>query len=202
VKRVLVYAPHDTWKILLPLGAGLVMLMLAGVAAAQGALDKRTLQPPSPIEKAIDPKSDIRPPPHAVWHRSEDPRPNLYPFMRTAAESGGACSVRISVRNIGDTGVPNEHLVDTPEARDTRTLLKIYWRVDVDPDHIPEDHFWISVLPHHMNLNWPHRLTGERQVYMLAPGQCVEGQLVVDTHGVLLEADEADNTTTPLLCCD
>jgi hypothetical protein len=179
------------------------MLMLAEVAAAEDKLDREALQPPSPIEKAIDPTSGIGPPPHRTWNPSADPRPDLVPFMRTVEEVTGICSVRISVRNVGDSRVPEVNLVDSTEAREARTLLKTYWQVEMGPDDVREDERWISQFPGHLNLRWGHRVTGEAIAIYIEAGVCLPGQFVVDIRGALLEANEA-NVTPPalLLCCD
>ncbi len=58
----MLHVSHTTWKLLILGGSALVLLMLAEVAAARTALDRGALQQPTPIEEAIDPTWDLRPP--------------------------------------------------------------------------------------------------------------------------------------------
>ena len=58
----MLHVSHTTWKLLILGGSALVLLMLAEVAAARGELDRGALQTPAPVEEAIDPTSDLRPP--------------------------------------------------------------------------------------------------------------------------------------------
>lgn len=63
---MMLHISHSTWKILILLGAGLIMLMLAEVAAAREGPARAELRPTCPVEKVVGSTSDIRPAPCRV----------------------------------------------------------------------------------------------------------------------------------------